>query len=99
MLGFFQLSLDANDCSACVFPCQKSRLVFPANSVHLCKAQMKLQKNAEFIREVVVPFLTAAPLVLFAECCSRAVQINLSVVAATLPCPGHVFPRSLKCSY
>lgn len=35
---FFWLSPDTNDCSACVVACQKSRLVFPANSVHLCKA-------------------------------------------------------------
>lgn len=76
MLGFFQLSPDANDRSAYVFPYQKSRLVFPANSVHLCKAQMKLQKIAEFTGEGVVPFLIAAPLMLFAECCSRAVPVQ-----------------------
>lgn len=94
---FFQLSPDANDCSACVLACQRSRLMFPANSVHLCQAGInETTKNCRV--HLVVPFLTAAPLVLFAECCCRAVQTSLSVVAATLPCLGHALPPSLKCS-
>lgn len=63
-------------------------LSFSARSKGLCfqliqpilvkQEWLKLQKIAEFIWEMVVPFLTAACLILFAGCSFRAVQSKLS---------------------
>lgn len=61
------------------FPARSKGLCFQLIQLILVKQElMKLQKIAEFIWEMVVPFLTAACLMLFAGCSFRAVQTKLS---------------------
>lgn len=61
------------------FPSRNKGLCFQLIQPILVKQElMKLQKIAEFIWEMMVPFLTAAGLMFFAGCCFRAVQTNLS---------------------
>lgn len=61
------------------FPARSKGLCFQLIQAILVKQElMKLPKIAEFVWEMVVPFLTAACLMLSAECCFRAVQTNLS---------------------